>query len=106
MEPAVSAALVLSKAAKRGELTRPTRAPLALRRCRHLGVSVPLPRRHALQHPDRPPVAADDAVQLVDVAVLKEVAQHPKDAPRARVERALREHLVAAAHAVFDRSFL
>ena len=53
-----------------------------------LGSSVPpLPRRLTLQYPDGPAVAADHALELLDVALLDEVVQHLQDAPRARVER-------------------
>jgi hypothetical protein len=48
-------------------------------------------------------VAADYAVQLIDVAAFNEVVQHFQDAARAGIERGLCNDLVPAAKAVLDQ---
>lgn len=51
-------------------------------------------------------MSAGDTLQFVDIPFLSEVAQHPEDAPSARVKRGLGQHLIPAAHPVLNQQFL
>jgi len=62
-----------------------------------------LARCFPLQHANGTTVTADYALQLVRIAMFDEVVENLQDTAGTGIKRALREHLIPAAHAVLDQ---